>query len=459
MGMTALKATKFQKQQGNNKENTMRKIVALAALVSFMPVANAADGGEMKTNAEYRVRYQIDQAQAGSKDDETIEHTAGHRFKLDFGFKSGEKFSAHATLLHNAVFGDATAGNGTDNQEKNGITNSSNMVLVNQAYGTWMINDQWNAKFGRGGFTMADGSVISQNDWESTPYSFDGALLNYEHEMFRLNLFGVKAADLLPDAGNFTDNDDPEVNFFGFAIDWKSLPEFLKMANLHLVKTSGNRYSAPAEVAGQDAMRYGLVLAGDTAGVDYKAIYAANMGETNLGAGSTDVNGSMMHFEVGYSMPEMMKSRFYVGYHSDTGNDTTTGDEDEGYDTFFYEKHCGSGCMDVLNWGNLSFIKAGYTFSPMDQVDVGLHYWKFERESDNAAATLGNNGAYAANTGAATDDTDLGSEIDLVASKKYDNGFTITTWVGMFMPGAYFKDEGNNDDTFNQFFVEGKMTF
>lgn len=450
----------------------MRKIVALAALVSFMPVANAADGGEMKTNAEYRVRYQFDQGQAGDKDATTPTNTVTQRFKGDVGFKSGEKFGAHLTFLHNAQFGNAV-GNATANQEKNAF-DADNAFLVNQAYGTWMINDQWNAKFGRGGFTLADGSVISQNDWEETPYSFDGVLLNYEHEMLRLNLYGVKAIDNVDGTVLATNsgNTDPEINFFGFALDWKSLPEFLKMANLHFMKINGNELEAGTTVVPRrDEMRYGLVLAGDMAGVDYRASVAMNTGsqEGTLGAIAgldRDINGQMYQVEVGYSMPEMMKSRVYVGYHVDSGADYTDADENTGYDTFFYEKHCNSGCMDVLAWGNLTFIKAGYTFSPMDQVDVGLHYWKFERTEDGANFTAGRNGgAYAqsgnAATGTATtsDSTDIGQEIDLVATKKYDNGFQINSWLGYFMPGGYIDDEVGSDDAYMQFFVEGKMTF
>ena len=115
--------------------------------------------------------------------------------------------------------------------------------------------------------------------------------------------------------------------------------------------------------------------------------------------------------------------------------------------------------MDVLGWGNLTFMKAGYTFSPMDQTEVGIHYWKFSRSENASAATAGLNGSnYVSGTTGTSDD--IGSEIDLVATKKYDGGFAINTWIGSFMPGKYLKDNnGNNGDSHMQFFVEGKMTF
>lgn len=450
----------------------MRKLVALAALLAWMPVANAADvKADMTLNGEYRLRYQFDQAYGASKDDNTNKNTFKQRFKLDNAWKVSEKFGAHFTLIHNATWGNFNSTGDTGTALPDGTANGQNMVLVNQAYGTWMLNDQWTLKFGRGGFTMADGSVVSQNDWEATPYAFDGVLANYEHEMMRLSLFGVKAIDNVP-AANLVDpagtgNDDPEANFFGFAVDWKSLPEFLKMANLHLLQINKDStdFNSAAVDASQNQMRYGLVLAGDTAGVDYKANYAAHTGEGKLatqdGGTKFDIEGMMYALEIGYSMPEMMKSRISVAYHVDSGDGNGT--KQEKYDSFYTEKHNSAGMMDVLGWGNLTFIKAAYTMSPMDQVEVGLQYWKFSttEDNDNAEATRGINGnpiIPAART-AGNNSDDLGQEIDLSISKKYDGGFAINAWVGMYMPGSYTKDELTNDDTYNMVFVEGKMSF
>jgi hypothetical protein len=472
-GNDSFEGIQIQEKQENHKENSMRNLVALAALLGFLPVANAADAkGEVSHNAEYRVRYQIDQARAGDSDNNTIKHTANHRFKLDLGYRSGEKFGAHFTLLHNATWGDVgdNAG-GPPSQTPSGVANSANMALVNQAYGTWMLNDSWFLKFGRGGMTLADGSVTSQNDWESTPNAFEGILVNWEHEMLRLNLFAVKAGENMTVA---TGNDDPELNFYGAAIDIKNLPEFLRMVNLHFMQINGDENGVAAGFpynAGRDEMRYGVVISGDMAGVDFKLNYAAHSGQyTKLGVKS-DIDGNMMGAEVGFSMPEMMKSRVYFGYHADSGDsDNADTTKIEGYSSFFYEKHCNSGCMDVVAWGNLTFMKAGYTFSPLDQVDVGLHYWKFQRTESAIGAdrfTAGNNGtAYTTAAASLSGSDDIGSEIDLAATKKYDSGFSVTATLGMFMPGAYLKDEGNlavapvkQSDTFNQLFVEGKMTF
>jgi len=460
----------------------MRNLVALATLLAFAPLANAADGkGEFSMNGEYRIRYQFDQAwKTADKDADTNRSTVYQRFKVDTGFRASEKFSAQLSLLANSILGNFNSSGDSGTAIPDGTGDGQNMVLVNQAYGMWMINDTWSLKFGRGGFTSADGSVISQNDWQNTPYAFDGILANMEKENFRLGIFAVKAIDAVAaqSGGGYTapnGNDDPEANFYGLAFDWKALPEFLKTANVHVMQVNkdlmGYTTLDTAYNAGKSEMRYGVVLAGDMSNFDYKLNYAAHNGEAKTGVPAlpkVDLSGMMYAVELGYSMPDLMKSRFHVGYHSDSGdkNSAATDDKSEEYDTFYYEKHGTSGLMDVVAWGNLTFIKAGYTLSPADNVDVGLHYWMFETTekgsggAGDASANAGNNGGIITTSRSATNDaTELGSEIDLAVTKKYDGGLSISAWLGMFMPGKYVKNELGKDDTYNQIFVEGKMTF
>lgn len=434
----------------------MRKLVALLATLAFLPVAKAADSkADFSANAEFRLRYQYDQNISGQKDADTAIDDFNHRLKMDFGFKSGEKFAAKVTLIHNALWGDAGATNSAA-EIPDGIGNANNMVLVNQAYGTWMMNDAWTLKFGRGGLNLADGSVISQNDWEAVPHSYEGLLTNWEHEMMRLNLFVVRAEDALTSANG---NDDPQTTFFGGAVDVKHLPEFIKTLNVHLLQLNADERTIPGPAQyGKSVMRYGLVLGGDMSGFDYKLDYAANDGKARVNGTKIDLKGQMYHLDLGFSMPEMMKSRVHFAYHSDTGDKSSSATKDESYDAFHYDRHGAAGLMDVFGWGNLTFINLGFTAQPMDQLEVGLHYWKFDMSEANATPTAGLNGGDFVNGGSASTSKALGQEIDLAATKKYDGGLAMTAWAGMFMPGTFFKDNSQKD-TYTQIFLEGKMTF
>ncbi len=433
----------------------MRNLLALAALLAWMPVAHAAvdSKSDISVEGEFRVRFQHDQAwNTANKDADTPRNASNQRFKLGINAKLNEKFSAHMVGLHSATHGGGAAGN-SQSQIRDGVADVDNMFIVQQAYGVWMVNDEFFLKFGRGTATVGDGTSISMNDWQQNPYSFDGVMFNWEKEAFRLNGFFLKIAD---DIAVSAGNDDPETRFSGLAYTQKSLPDFLKTAGVAVSKTDVDEraVAGPAQYS-RDDMRFSAYFGGDTANVDYKATYTMHQGEEKVNGAKNDKEGSMYQVELGYSLPEMMKSRFYGRYHMDTGD--KTGSDNTKFDALYYERHASSGLLDVVGWGNLTFMNFGYTFSPMDQVEMGLHYWKFERTETTDGVTANNNGNMI--TGGASTSADIGSEIDFAVSKKYDGGFTISSWVGAFMPGTYVKDNTGSDDTYMQFFVEGKMTF
>src|SRR5690606_12681541 len=108
-----------------------------------------------------------------------------------------------------------------------------------------------------------------------------------------------------------------------------------------------------------------------------------------------------------------MKSRVYVLYHQDTGNDGSSATENSTYQSYFYSKHYNAGLMDVVGWGNLTDLAIGWTLEPVDATTVGLHYHMFTKTEEQGAITSGLNGAAALNGVTSTKD-EIGQEIDLV---------------------------------------------
>lgn len=434
----------------------MRRLIAIFAALAIAPTAFAAADSELTHDAEYRARFMYQQNPLMDKDTQEVNSDVYSRFKMGFTFKSGEKFLAHATLIHAATFGSdefgyPTGGTGDSGRATpDGVGNHDNVLLVNEAYGTWMVNDSFSVKVGRGGYTIGDGTVIARNDYEQTPYSFEGILGTYEAEAFRASAFAVKFAEYATNAlaGGA---DDQQANLYGLNFDLKSLPMFLNMANLHVMSARKDETAtggAAAVIPEQSVLRYGLTLGGDRAGLDYRLTYAAETGTKSSAGTEQDVSTNMIHAEFGYSMEELMQSRFYVTYHTDTGSDGSA--DDTSYDSFFYDKHANAGFMDVVRWGNLTYFSVGYTLMPMDTLEVGLHYHMFSATEKNDNTDYSGNGY----TRTAGEDA-LGSEIDLVATKKYDGGFELSTRLGMFTPGDGFAGE----DTITELFLQGRMMF
>ncbi len=172
----------------------MKKLIALAALVAAMPVANAQDKGksEFTPSAEYRPRYFFMQNKAGVEGNDSF---AEHRFKLGMHYKANEKLSAHMTLLHAADFGTADSANpvGSTNAGDSNNTfdsnNQENMLNVNEAYMNWMVSDDFSLRIGRMNFQIADGAVFAYNDWQQNPGAFEGMTGTWEAEFGRFHRF------------------------------------------------------------------------------------------------------------------------------------------------------------------------------------------------------------------------------------------------------------------------------
>src|SRR5690606_20659827 len=125
-------------------------------------------------------------------------------------------------------------------------------------------------KAGRGALDLADGTVVAKNDWEQLPYTFEGVYGAYFTEWANIGLFGVKG---MTDGGSDV---APDVNFYGVSFDFKNLPEWLKMANLHVLQSKA---TATVTNDKESVLRYGITLKGDSSGIDYRVTYAGQTGE------------------------------------------------------------------------------------------------------------------------------------------------------------------------------------
>jgi hypothetical protein len=470
----------------------MRGLLALAVLVSFVPAANAQDKGksDFSHEAEYRVRYWWTQNPGGDKGNGAAnrkenDSDVDHRFKLGTMFRANEKFTANLTLLHNANWGQETNGDAVGDTKINNAGETENFLTVNQAFASWMMSEDFNIRVGRQNYQIADGYVMGMNDWLSSPYAFEGLLANYELEFGKFQAFAFKYRDMENSASSSASK-DPEHNAYGLNFDLKTMPEWMKVLSVHVIKDNADAVSESSPSSkvrtglhGQDVLRYGAMATFAFSIVDVKAWYAATTGKNKYYNASLadvterDSEGQMMQAEVGATFAGFMNSRVFVQYHQDSGDTDSTDGKDGTYDSYFYERHANSGLMDLIDWGNLTYVSIGWTAKPTDRTDVGLLYTMFSRtESGDRAAGLapvaGINGTdltSGVNNGWTGDK--LGDEIDVWAEHKYDGGLSTVARLGYFMPGEVFKkstataggSEIDRDEKIVQVMLEGKLAF
>ena len=451
----------------------MTKHLLLLSLLSCGLTAQAAKV-DYHINTEFRVRGQYNHQPDGVTSPASTDAFES-RVKLGGGAKVNERFGFHGALLHNSGWGSEnqsiTAGTGnTGFDQPNGINNYDNMVLVQEAYGTWILNESLSMRFGRSAIFFGDELVMGQNDYLRTPSSFDGAVLNYELSSLRLMGFAARLAHYTTATSGASDP-DAQANAIGVVADMKRLPPYLKMANIHIIRNT--KAATPTAALSKDKMgengyRYGASVGGDVKAFDYRVSYAGLSTDYKYQAAANgpitkfNGNGWMLDLEGGFRLA-VMDSRVFARYHIDSGDGSTNTAGITGattYNPYFYEQHGNAGQMDILRWGNLTYYGLGFTMKPMDQLTVGVEAYMFKKTQQRDFAYAGFNGTNLLATGTQTvmNSNNIGSEIDVYAEKAYDGGFSVIARLGHFMVGDYLKDNGRTKNI-TQAFLQGKMNF
>ncbi|MES2965482.1 MAG: alginate export family protein [Bdellovibrionota bacterium] len=434
----------------------MKRIALLVGVLAMTAAANAQDA-EFKNGGEFRVRYENDVNRTGQE--AGLQQANTHaRMKWNVTARKGEKTQAFLSLIHNSQFGTGTGGtNGTMGAATNvdttsgTATNQGNSLVVSRAWGWWKASDSVALKVGRMGIEIADGAVFSEDDYFAYPITFEGLNAAFDSGFAAFNFWAVKTAENAPN----NNNSDPETNRYILSADLKNMPEVVKMANVHLVQTNADQTAGAGSANWQ---HLGFTFGGDAGAIMYKATGAFQMGQfAKTAAADQKINANMFDVMVGTAMPETMGLKVSLGYHMDSGNDgAATADKTELYQTLSYDSHNYAGLMDVVQWGNLSYLNLNASIMPAEDLETGIGFYMFSKTKENGGVTAGP--GY--NGPAAGAKKDLGNEIDLFANKSYGNDMKIGARIGMFMPGAAIKDATpGTDKTLTDFLVQASMGF
>jgi hypothetical protein len=422
----------------------MRKALLFASLLTLGVSAYAQDkkGGqaEFTPSGDFRVRFTND-TQKGFAEDVGTSSGWESRFKVGGTFRLGDKITGSIGTIHQTEFGagnSATAIGAGDYDTISDTTtaneaSSANLLLVNEAYGKWMLNDNMALQIGRFHIDIADGSVVATDDNAQVPNTNEGWAFMYDLEFAKFSLYSVLHKEL-DTTSPFTDD---EAHSWILSADIKSVPDFMKTANIHAVQSNVAMNTVTNN--SQALTRYGFTVGGDVANILYNVSYSMVSGVEDTGAAETDIASSMMDIMVGYSMPDMMKFKVMLGYHSDTGDDDDADDKNTTYSGFMYDKFANAGLMDVLGWGNLTDTNLKVSLEPMENLGVELAYHMFSKSEKAGDATILNG---TTENSPDADATALGTEIDLTLTQKYSNGMNAGLRYSTFTPGEALVDDG-----------------
>jgi hypothetical protein len=483
----------------------MKKQLAILATIALAGVfANAAEdkGTEFKFGGEVMQRFistQDANLQSGSNATQTSSWLSRNQFHVNA--ISSDKLQAYFDFIHTAVWGAANqvptnsypygAGAGGAGPGNSATTNPgiANTLQVSEAWLWWKVSDMFSVRSGRQGLEYGDGLVFSRNEWLATPYNADGIMGRLSWDFLDLDFGGGVLADVGPSvpvsatqtSPALAGNTDTQVVFYGAYASIKTLPDFFKKAEIFALQTNFDAglpatTFTPSYAAGGGSLgltSIGIHLKGDVSAIDYRldGVYQTGIqraGVTNPQA--LTFNANMIDAQVGYGFPEFMKAHVFAAYHRDSGNDSSDPTQIHQYQPLFYDRHAYGSELNAVGFGNLTYFRLGVDVSPMEDTTFGLRVDFLSRTT----TTVNSNGVVAGTQwlaasegnmfGSAPGNTtgsnsNLGTEIALVADHSYGHGFTMNGSISYWSVGNYYQTSTVSNGTPLQFIANAKYAF
>lgn len=392
-----------------------------------------------KIGAGARFRqYYFQDSTAGAQPYEEDYISSAHRAQVDLSVNKGEYFKTFFRAIHRSEWGQ--------------LDTNQDTFIVQQAWGDWKVTDFLDLRFGRQAIQIGRGLVYGYNEWENLPSYYDGFSGHFDWEALEFSLYGLKIHEL-EKVPNVSIASDPEVSHFILDINFKHLSDYIQLASLNLIQIDGDIGQIPNTTTvldKQSIQRFGFDLVTD--GVNFRSAATLNYVTGTQKGPTTEqkVKQLMMDGELRLMLPDYENFNFWVGAHSDSGDDDPTDEFNAQYEPLNYNFHVNAGRLDFLKFGNLTFARAGTSVNVVGGWEIGFEAFLFQKTKPGARTNFlrtpiaddFTSGAYALAA-----DKDLGTEFDVWVNRTFSSGVSLELSLNVFTPGKALKgaqDIANN---------------
>ncbi|MEE8574687.1 MAG: alginate export family protein [Thermodesulfobacteriota bacterium] len=366
----------------------------------------------------------------------------------------------------------------------NGLDMHESWVKIDDLFGF----DGLSIKVGRQEMNFGDQRLIGSFGWNEYGRSFDAVRVDYGTDQVDVTLFASKIADQTAGFLNSGDTNDRDQDFYGLYTTIKMIPNntldiyvlWLRDASQNQIVAGNNgtlaRYNVP--FVGPDCSNtldcyidktqnlytFGARLKGAIAGIDYTFELPVQTGSIDMGDyGSMnsidyDIDAWAFAAKFGYTLPIPQKIRLGIDYAIASGDDDPADSSLETFSNLFPTNHGHYGHMDQQGWRNMEAMGFNLTWQALSNLKLYAALWTFKLDEEEDAwynAGAWNNSIsildlLRRSPGFANPapDKDLGHELDLAATYKYNSAVTVKAGVSRYFTGDFIEQRrfGNDDD-------------
>ncbi len=338
-------------------------------------------------------------------------------------------------------------------------------------------------KIGRQELVYGEQRLIGAFGWNNNGRSFDAVKANFTNSAVSIDAFATKLQDntgglgtnCTPTPGTIpTCGGDQDQDFYGINATVKAVPNNTLEAYVYYWRDAGTSTFGQTGMAGATVINdtpskasnlytYGIRGKGHFRAIDYSFVLPFQSGsiDTSNASGTRATSYNIKSFafaaKAGYTLPIAMKTRLGVEYDTAQGDNdggggmatNGSGSADTDIETFFNlfpTNHGHLGLMDQQGWRNVDAWSLNATSQITSRLKLYLAYWSFKlNEEKDAWYGAGNwnntpGGFRAANIN--NTQSDIGTELDFVATYKYNSALTAQLGLARFFTGKYLDQAG-----------------
>jgi len=321
-------------------------------------------------------------------------------------------------------------------------------------------------RFGRQDLIYGAQRLISPLDWTNARRTFEGAKISTVFDagsmgQHTLDLFWVRPVDINKEQLN---DGDGQTSFAG-VYDTISLPEVMKGAGtklelyfLALNRTNGRfaaNAAATAPTRDEDRYTVGFRFSGNPKPFDFDVEADYQFGQF----GGQTVSAWSVAAEGGYTFADVgMTPRLYLGIDAASGDDGDGGNFGT-FNQLFPLGHAYFGYIDIIGRQNIIDLHPGAEITLLQNVKYAkkltvradYHWFWRENENDAVYTVLGGSAGTPSSAGllrgvSGSDDTYIGSELDILMTWQVDRHLQIFGGYSHFFAGDFIESTGASRD-------------
>jgi Alginate export len=287
-------------------------------------------------------------------------------------------------------------------------------------------------KAGRQELFFGDGRLVGPLAWANTARTFDGARATFARDRYRLDAFAASVVRIQQDK---FDRNVPGNNFYGL---YGSAGKLVARSAIEPFFFWRRQSGLNTEAGVRGTLNFGtlgLRVTSKPSSFDIDAQVAAQRGSLD----AESIRAWAGHGLVGYTVTTApLTPRFYAEYNQATGDANPTDNKKGTFDQLYPTGHDKYGVTDLVGWQNMRHVRGGLDLVVRKGWTATVRYSHYWLDDAHDALYTGGGVALARSpTGVAG--TDVGQEVDFIASGKIRPSLGFSAGVGSLVPGDFLK--------------------